>query len=302
MTPQQYDKLNSVIERKKDLTIKQYENQIVKYYKSALKDIKGILSDMYASNPNPTFSEMVKYNRLLSYENQIAERLNELKSPLQEQIKFSIEDSYKEAYQTEYYKLEQYSGVSLNFTILPTIKIESALFNPYDRIKWTTRNQQHINDLNNKVKQSITRGLTEGKTLYQVSKDIQSSTEKTAYQSMRIARTESLRASNTAQTVVYDRVTPIAEKYGLKTYKVWLSAMDNRTRDTHAQANQQHSIDGLFTVNGYKCQCPHDSSLPASEVINCRCTFKTEFEGLNGAIKNETMSYDEWLKMKGSKQ
>lgn len=34
------------------------------------------------------------------------------------------------------------------------------------------------------------------------------------------------------------------------------------------------AFDEPFYSNGYPCQCPHDPSLPASEVINCECLVK----------------------------
>lgn len=54
--------------------------------------------------------------------------------------------------------------------------------------------------------------------------------------------------------------------------RVWRTAMDERTRDSHADANGQ--VVGLnepFVVGGVEIQYPGDFDAPPEEVINCRC-------------------------------
>jgi uncharacterized protein with gpF-like domain len=59
---------------------------------------------------------------------------------------------------------------------------------------------------------------------------------------------------------------------GLLMDKEWLSAADERTRDTHVEANGQVvGIDGNFEVGGAFMAYPGDPSGPAEEVIGCRC-------------------------------
>lgn len=55
--------------------------------------------------------------------------------------------------------------------------------------------------------------------------------------------------------------------------KVWLATEDDRTRETHADANgQEVPLNEYFTVGGYQAMYPGDPELPDEEVINCRCT------------------------------
>ncbi|MCI4227018.1 hypothetical protein, partial [Dickeya dianthicola] len=62
-----------------------------------------------------------------------------------------------------------------------------------------------------------------------------------------------------------------------------------------------------FKVGGYSCEYPHDSNLPAKEVVRCRCTFITEVADVSPFIerrarnpttgRNEVItavSYEEW--------
>lgn len=55
--------------------------------------------------------------------------------------------------------------------------------------------------------------------------------------------------------------------------KQWLATLDDRTRESHADADMQVvGIDEAFTVNGSRMDYPGDPSAPADEVCNCRCT------------------------------
>lgn len=58
------------------------------------------------------------------------------------------------------------------------------------------------------------------------------------------------------------------------TGKVWITAGDNRVRESHRDANnQRRDFDQPFTVGGYSLGEPRDGSLgaPLEEIIRCRC-------------------------------
>tara|TARA_Y100000310_G_scaffold322732_1_gene382123 strand:+ start:2862 stop:5051 length:2190 start_codon:yes stop_codon:yes gene_type:complete len=89
------------------------------------------------------------------------------------------------------------------------------------------------------------------------------------YRSERIARTETTGIINAGagETLLRE---------GVKT-KTWIDTSDGRTRESHRAvadrtADVPISISNRFDVGGYKADYPGDSSLPAHERINCRCT------------------------------
>lgn len=80
-----------------------------------------------------------------------------------------------------------------------------------------------------------------------------------------IARTES---HNAAQAASHEA----SGSLGIALRKQWVAAADERTRETHIEANGQlRDHDAPFLVGGYEAQYPGDASLPAHEIINCRC-------------------------------
>lgn len=63
-----------------------------------------------------------------------------------------------------------------------------------------------------------------------------------------------------------------AQETGLTLQKEWISAEDERTRESHQEANGQIvGLNDYFEVGGYQAQFPGDPSLPPEEAINCRC-------------------------------
>jgi hypothetical protein len=86
------------------------------------------------------------------------------------------------------------------------------------------------------------------------------------YRAGMIARTEVHGAAN------YGSVSAAVET-GLRLRKEWISAEDERTRESHAAVNGQIvAQDDAFDVGGEALMYPGDPSGAAAEVINCRCT------------------------------
>ena len=84
------------------------------------------------------------------------------------------------------------------------------------------------------------------------------------YWVQRIARTETARVAGVSRFEG-------ARELGL-THKAWDAAGDQRTRQTHIDADGQiRYIDEPFSVGGADLQYPGDAEGPAKEVIFCRC-------------------------------
>lgn len=85
-----------------------------------------------------------------------------------------------------------------------------------------------------------------------------------------IARTETIRATNAGGQAA-------ARGTGLTLVKVWLSAVDDRTRDAHLAANGQRvPLDTPYTVDGESLMYPGDPDGSAENTIACRCSEQYE--------------------------
>lgn len=121
------------------------------------------------------------------------------------------------------------------------------------------------------VIEEIKAGTYELETVEQMAERIQKVVNNPKFykwQALRIARTETTFAMNSASEMV-DEVS------GLVMTKRWISRRDGRERKSHGEANGQVVLQNeLFTVGGQKLKFPGDGSsgATASNLVNCRCT------------------------------
>lgn len=139
-------------------------------------------------------------------------------------------------------------------------------------IKFSPEVQQTTHDA---VVKSLIEGYKAGESMDELASRIDNLSEFNRTRAIRVARTETISASNAGEFEGYKQCDFVIGKQ-------WLSAHDGRTRSDHAAANgQKRKVDEPFNVGGYKLMFPGDSSLgaPAKEVVHCRCTTVPIFEG-----------------------
>jgi SPP1 gp7 family putative phage head morphogenesis protein len=122
--------------------------------------------------------------------------------------------------------------------------------------------QRTLNDFR---KILYTSYMEKGISPYEVKQKIEFLFEETyRNRAMAIARTETGIASSIVQHESY-------EKNGIEK-KEWLATMDDKTRESHAEANGQIvPIDEPFQVGDAELMHPLDPAGPPEEVCNCRC-------------------------------
>jgi len=113
----------------------------------------------------------------------------------------------------------------------------------------------------------ISAAFEEGQSIQATAAAIESSIRHmTNVRATRIARTETIRASNFG-------ALEGAKFTGLKLNKEWISTFDDRTRDDHLAADGQIvGRDELFDVGGDQLPYPAAVNGKPGNTINCRCT------------------------------
>ena len=122
--------------------------------------------------------------------------------------------------------------------------------------------QQAADDL----RQTLNDGTLASETLDELVERVSGVFEnKQGYEAERIARTESATASSMGRLMEY-------KESGVCTGKEWLTAIDERTRESHAEIDGQVvGLDEMFTLgSGVQTEGPGLSG-EAEEDINCRC-------------------------------
>ena len=289
-----------------DKILAQVEAQIIEQYKIALETVRRDIADLFARyGEDLTFEQAVKFSRLSNLEKKITGELSRLGAAVKVRISGGIREAYSTAYYYSAFALEATLQQSLGFGVLSNDKIEAALLNPVDRIKWPSRLQAHIEALNRRVRQAIAQGLIQGSGLSKVARDVRDSIGRDAYQALRIIRTESQRAQSAARLLAIEQVEQKSGEQGFTVYRVWLATLDGRTRESHRRLDGQRADeDGYFYFDDESRTTAPGMSGIAEEDIHCRCTIISEFEGVplqwrrdNVERKNiPFVTYEDWYK------
>jgi SPP1 gp7 family putative phage head morphogenesis protein len=123
--------------------------------------------------------------------------------------------------------------------------------------------QATLNRVDTSIKTLLTEGYQSGKGInYVTNLLIKRFDQLQTWEAQRIARTEIHNSHNTAVMDTYN-------EYGVE-YTMWISADDDRTRDSHLEINGEIIPMGGTYSNGLKY--PGDTDGPIEEWINCRCS------------------------------
>lgn len=109
------------------------------------------------------------------------------------------------------------------------------------------------------------------------------------WKAKQLARDNTIGPSNAGHHSAFeDAESVIAEE--------WLATSDDRTRDTHGDADGQVvPVDGTFLVGGYEARYPGDQRLPVEEATHCRCTVVARFPDEFTASERERLAAGERL-------
>jgi hypothetical protein len=95
-----------------------------------------------------------------------------------------------------------------------------------------------------------------------------------------IARTETLGALARSKEEAFRQAIDTGAIQATQVKKVWQATNDSRTRDSHRGVDRERvGLDALFS-NGLAY--PHAEGAPASEVVNCRCSYDLIVDFLEG--------------------
>ncbi|MEX3465877.1 phage head morphogenesis protein [Staphylococcus epidermidis] len=257
-----------------DKLVNQAEKEIEILFAKRLKEIKQIIANMYEKydrdEPQVTWTEFNKYNRLNKELNRIGRMLSQDYREVAKAIKQSQQNVYIEKYMMSLFLYEVASQTSMNFDI-PTVQtIQTAIEQPIEFIKLAPTLQKHRDDTLKRIRTHITQGIMSGEGYSKIAKALRDDLGMSKAQSVRVARTETGRALSQAGL---DSAT-VAKDNGLDMKKRWYATKDTRTRDTHRHLDGT-SVDIEDNFHSSGCVGPAPKLFvgvaSAKENINCRC-------------------------------
>jgi len=298
----------AVLEHRQSL----YEKQVQKALADALLSIRGELSrlyDKYSVKGLLTRAEMTKYNKYSTMETQMLKLINPAIAANIKTIKYMLPEQYNASFFNYAWAMDNGNGVRLAWGIVDTKAVQATfdITNPKN-IELKEALHNYGPSAKKYIRNALLKNLSRGKGYTEMVNDIKAALNKTAYEALRILRTEGQRAISRGQDDAYLR----AREKGIEGDIIWDATKDIRTRASHGRADGTiKSADGLFHTKDFIAEYPLDPNLPAEESINCRCRERFQVTGYSpqlmrtreeGVIPYQTFSeyvkewHPEWLK------
>lgn len=190
---------------------------------------------------------------------------------------------FAENYNYTAYELEKRTNGLVNFNLYNEKSVDKLIRKkPKMLPEWKIDEKKDYKWNRQKVENSITQGIIQGKRIDEITDDLVSNLCTTNENRMRtFARTAMTGAQNAGRKAQMED----AEEEGIKVKKKWVATLDNRTRDLHQELDgQEVDVGKPFTVdlNGehYEIDYPGDPNADACMVYNCRCAMIEVYEGI----------------------
>lgn len=231
----------------------------------------------------------VEYQKALK--TQIEGILDMLQANEFETISEYLTKCYEEGYQGALYSV-QCQGVPLMLPIdqeqvVKAIQLDTMLTTRTDTKtgKLYASLGEDMGVLKKKIAGEISRGIATGKMYREIAKDISGYTRIGMNNAMRIARTEGHRIQSQAN---YDAQVK-AKARGADIVKIWSSALDSKTRDSHFKLDgQQKEVEEPFKYGKHKAMFPGEFGVAHLD-INCRCRAITKAKWLLDAEQTKML-------------
>lgn len=274
----------------------QTEREIMKNYARQLRGMRSRLADVfdkYFQEGKLDYAEIQKYGRLSKLERDIIQDVMKLYKDDGKLLRETLTEVYNTSYYRTAWALESETRARLGYSAVDAKTVRLSVQNPFTGLTLNERLERHRTNLIYGLKEELTRGFVNGDTYPQISRRIKEQLEGDAGKAIRIVRTESTRVYNEAQ---FDSISH-AEEQGMVMTKTWSSALDDRTRESHAMLDGVTiPVDEPFVIDGDEGMFPGDFS-EARNVINCRCSVEYNVVAIDKPTHDELgdMGFDDWM-------
>lgn len=295
------------------------ERKLQRIYRSAKKELNQKASDYFRQFEDRYNGEYLKYQdgklTKMEFENwvnaqvgrgkrwealrdQMSERITDANKIAADYINNVTPKVYAENYNYAAYTIEQV-GDDISFTLLDENTVRHLSESQKDLLPKAGVNIPKDQKWNQKkLQNALLQGILMGDSIGDLAGRLESVANMNRNSAIRNARTMVTGAQNGGRQKSYEE----AEAMGIKIQKEWMSAKDNRVRDSHAQLNGVRVRYNKPFPNG--CRYPGDPSGRPEEVYNCRCTMVaiTPNASQKKRTKNTAASYKRWKQEKETLQ
>lgn len=245
--------------------------ELEKAYKDALNQINKKLELLMARQDADMAHVIYQIEYQKSLRTQVKSALEELQNREFETLTEFLTKSYEDGFIGTMYDL-QGQGIEMILPIDQEAMVEAIQHET--KLKKSLYEELGIDtkELQKTISGEISRGIATGMAYSDIARNINALSQVPLNRAMTIARTESHRIQCKSS---YD-ASKKAESKGADLVKIWDSALDGKTRDTHRQLDGQiRELDEMFEIAGKKAKHPGDFGDPGED-CNCRCAYITK--------------------------
>jgi SPP1 gp7 family putative phage head morphogenesis protein len=201
---------------------------------------------------------MYRFNRLNNLQTNIKKQVTALGQNEETFLSKSLYQNFQDVSQKTIQYINKTQGLNVDWSYLDDKFITAAIKQNWQDGNFSSRLWKNKNKLLNNLNNNLVSSIAAGKSINDIAADLKDTMGTGAYDSLRLARTETMHILNNAQTTSF-------KKAGYSKV-VWIAAEDERTCDVCG------GLDGkpFYIAN------PPDCPLHA----NCRCTLAADPDSL----------------------
>ena len=168
----------------------------LKTYKNSLTEVQTMTNKLYAKYSKDgvlSVSEMYKYDRYKNMEKQITSIISDLGKEEKTYMTKELKKVYSESYLKTGKLITDFKpNIGISFATIPKGFVEKAITYPWSGADFSSRIYKNKDVLITNLKQTITKGMVEGKSITNMTKDLKKVLDISATNARRLIRTESL--------------------------------------------------------------------------------------------------------------
>ena len=274
-----------------DLKLTKLEKKIKKAYSRATREMKKKVRDTFRDyeemcerwqeridSGKASEEEFAEWRKKRAYTNEVnAEMIkvlsedtyhsNEIAANM---IREHMFDIYSLNVNRTAYNIDAYIGFYTNFTLYSKATVERLIEeNPELLPKMKVDKKKDLRWNKAKIRNELTQGILQGESVQKIADRFERVVGMNRNVAIRNARTATTSAQNGGRMASYER----AQSIGVECKKMWLAAMDNKTRHSHRLLDGQvQDLDKPFKSILGKIMMPGDPNADdPADIYNCRC-------------------------------
>lgn len=264
-------------------------NELLKDYDNAQEELEKLIYYAYKNysiekTEELNLNEIKKYGRIDKIDKSVSNIIKGLSNTEVAEITTLLKNTYNESFNRNIYVLEKNLKINTGvaFMKIPKQVIQGVIEYPIEGLTFSERIWTNQFKLKNNLKSCIVDGIVKGKSIRELSKELQEKMDAGRDNCSRLLRDQVARVWDAGQQKSWEEI-------GVVEQIIWISTLDGKTSDTC------RSLDGgIFDLKDAP-DCPAHVNCRSCKAPYFKDVIKTRFEQQNKRTI-EYENYEEWVR------